>query len=193
MCPMVAQLTGNRFRGWRFAVRLGPFSGQQATRMMSWNCRRLIGCAVLAASASLLPHQASAELVSYANVRQDATLMVGSRVVRLYGIYVPPMGRTCRANLRPIKCGSNAALALDFKIRGFVHCRQVVKHRDRSITARCLNKGVDLGAYLIERGWAVSSTDGPFEYRVLEKIARNRSMGIWGMHGVAIPASSGAR
>jgi endonuclease YncB( thermonuclease family) len=147
----------------------------------------------LAALAWLAVPQASAALVSYANVRPDATLLVGSRVVRLYGIYVPPMGRTCRTNLRPVKCGSNAALALDFKIRGFVHCQQVRKHRDRSITARCLNKGVDLGAYLIERGWAVALPNGPFEYQVLEKVARSRSMGIWGMHGIAMPASPSLR
>ena len=161
--------------------------------MMVWNGRRLMCCAVLAASVWLAPFQVGAELVSYANVRQDATLLVGSRIVRLHGIYVPPMGRTCRTNLRPVKCATNAVLALDFKIRGFVRCRRVAKHRDRSITARCLNKGVDLGAYLVERGWAVALPYGPFEYQVLEKIARSRSMGIWGMHGIAIPASSAAR
>ncbi len=161
--------------------------------MMLWNGNRLICRAVLAALLWLAAPVASAELVSYAKARQDATLMVGSRVVRLYGIYVPAMGRTCRTNLRPVKCGSNAVLALNFKIRGFVHCQQVHKHRDRSITARCLNKGVDLGAYLIERGWAVALPDGPFEYQILEKIARSRSMGIWGMHGIAVPAASSVR
>jgi len=161
--------------------------------MMLWKGRRLICRAVLAALLWLAAPLASAELVSYAKVRQDATLMVGSRVVRLYGIYVPAMGRTCRTNLRPVKCGSNAVLALDFKIRGFVRCQQVRKHRDRSVTARCLNKGVDLGAYLIERGWAVALPGGPFEYQVLEKIARSRSMGIWGMHGIAVPAPSAVR
>jgi endonuclease YncB( thermonuclease family) len=94
------------------------------------------------------------KLVSYAMVRSDATLLVNSRVVRLYGIYVPASGRTCRPNLRPVKCGSNAVLALEFKIRGFVHCETVQKHADRSITALCRNRGVDLSAYLIERGWA---------------------------------------
>jgi endonuclease YncB( thermonuclease family) len=92
-----------------------------------------------------------------------------------------------------VKCGSNAALALDFKIRGFVHCQQVQRHRDRSITALCRNKGVDLSAYLIQRGWAVALPDGPFAYQVLERIARARSMGVWGMHGIAIASSSGPR
>ncbi len=92
-----------------------------------------------------------------------------------------------------MKCGSNAALALDFKIRGFVHCQRVQKYRDGSMTALCRNKGVDLSAYLIERGWAVALPGSPFAYQVLEQIARARNMGVWGMHGIAIASSSGPR
>jgi endonuclease YncB( thermonuclease family) len=130
--------------------------------------------------------EASADLESYANVRSDASLLVGSRVVHLFGIYVPPQGRTCRTNLRPVKCGTNAVLALDFKIRGFVQCAEVDRHPDYSITAVCHNKGVDLAAYLVERGWAVALPHAPFAYQVLERIARKRSMSVWGMHGIAI-------
>ena len=161
--------------------------------MISSSCTRLISGCLLAALAWFAMPEASAALVSYAKVRADATLLVGSRVVRLYGIYVPGREYTCRTNLRPVKCGSNAVLALDFKIRGFVHCQQVQRHRDRSITALCRNKGVDLSAYLIERGWAVALPDGPFEYQVLERIARERNMGVWGMHGIAVAPSSGPR
>jgi endonuclease YncB( thermonuclease family) len=152
-----------------------------------------IFCALLASLiwAPMLP--AASKLISYANVRTDATLLVGSRVVRLYGIHVPASGRTCRANLRPVKCGSNAVLALEFKIRGFVRCDPIARHADRSITALCRNRGVDLSAYLIERGWAVALPDGPFEYQVLERIARERRMGVWGMHGVAIAPSPTTR
>jgi endonuclease YncB( thermonuclease family) len=155
--------------------------------------KRLIFCFLLAALTWLPTAAAAPQLVSYASVRPDATLLVGSRVVRLYGIYVPPMGRICRTNLRPVKCGSNAVLALDFKIRGFVRCKPVYKHRDRSVTALCRNRGVDLSAYLVERGWAVALPGGPFEYQVLERIARKRSMGVWGMHGIVVASSPTAR
>lgn len=153
--------------------------------------RLILGC-LLAALAWHPAAIGASKLESYATVRPDATLLVGSRVVRLYGIYVPPMGRTCRSNLRPVKCGSHAVLALDFKIRGFVRCAPVYRHRDRSVTALCRNRGVDLSAYLIERGWAVAVPGGPFEYQVLERIARRRGMGVWGFHGIAV-ASSTAR
>jgi endonuclease YncB( thermonuclease family) len=138
--------------------------------------RRLVFGCVLAALTSLPVATGASELVSYARVQPDATLLVGSRTVRLYGIYIPPTGRTCRSNLRPVKCGSRAVLALDFKIRGFVRCERLHKH-----------------AYLIERGWAVAMPGGPFEYQVLERIARNRGMGVWGMHGTAVASSSATR
>lgn len=165
----------------------------QAVRMITKRATGWIGGCLLAASLWAGPVFGSASLVSYAKVRADASLLVGSRVVRLYGIYVPPMGRTCRGNLRPVRCATHAVLALDFKIRGFVRCRPVYRNRDRSVTALCRNRGVDLGAYLIERGWAVARPDGPFEYRVLERIARQRSMGVWGLTGVAIAPSSSPR
>ena len=190
---MVTRVAGKHFRGPRRGVRLWLTPVEQATGMIASYCTRVIFGFLLVALAWLAVPAASAALVSYAKVRPDATLVVGSRLVRLYGIYIPPGGRTCRPNLRPAKCGSNAALALDFKIRGFVHCQQVLRHRDRSITALCRNKGVDLSAYLIERGWAVALPNGPFEYQVLERIARERSMGVWGMHGIAINSSSGSR
>lgn len=153
----------------------------------------LAGSCLVAALSWVGAAHGSAPLVSYAQVRPDASLLVGSRVVRLYGIYIPPMGRTCRSNVRPARCGSHAMLALDFKIRGFVRCWQVYRNRDRSVTALCRNRGVDLAAYLVERGWAVARPDGPFEYRVLERIARNRSMGVWGLSGIAIASPPGTR
>lgn len=153
---------------------------------------RARGCLV-AALLALAPGAAGAAFTSYASVRADASLLVGSRVVRLYGTHVPAMGRTCRANLRPVRCGSHAVLALDFKIRGFVRCQPVYRNRDRSVTALCHNRGVDLGAYLIRRGWAVAAPGAPFEYRVQERIARQRGMGVWGLAGVAIASPAAPR
>lgn len=151
--------------------------------------RRLMAGCLLAAVAWGPAAAAAPTLTSYASVRPDATLRVGSRVVRLYGIFIPATGYTCQTRLRPVTCGTQAALALDFKIRGFVRCRPLRRHRDRSVTAHCRNRGEDLSAYLIERGWALALPGGPFEYRALERIARARSMGVWGMHGIALPSS----
>jgi endonuclease YncB( thermonuclease family) len=126
------------------------------------------------------------EFSSYAKVNDDGSLRVGTREVHLYGIYIPPTGQHCRTFFSPPVCGSRAALALEFRIQGFVHCRQKSVNRDRSITAVCFvdrkhaAEGEDLGAYLIRQGWALALPDAPFEYHALEKIARQQYPGVWG-------------
>ena len=117
---------------------------------------------------------------SYAHVNDDATIVVRGRTIRLHGIYIPPTGNTCQRTFRPPRCASRAALALDFKIQGFVRCEERIRYTDRSISAFCTLEGEDLAAYLIERGWAVAGPRAPFEYTVLERIARENGRGVWG-------------
>lgn len=126
------------------------------------------------------------EVHSYALIQDDASLLIKGRVVHLYGIYIPPTKRKCQTSIRPVRCASRAVLALDFKIQGFVHCFEESVNPDRSWNAVCyvgrshFDGGVDLGAYLIERGWALALPQAPFEYQALEKIARYNQRGVWG-------------
>ena len=126
------------------------------------------------------------KLHGYALVEDDGSLLVERRHVHLYGIYIPDTGRQCRTTIRPVRCASRAALALEFKIQGFVRCFVQDKNPDRSVNAICylgrssFSDGLDLAAYLIEHGWAVALPDAPFEYHAMEKIARHNSRGVWG-------------
>lgn len=136
----------------------------------------------------LLPSWAHArEIVSYAFVQDDATLKVRGKIIHLFGIHVPQTERTCRTFMRPVECSTRAALALDFKIGArFVRCETVRKNADGSLTALCRADGEDLSAYLLSQGWAVALPDAPIKYHTLEKIARRRSLGVWGFHGDVI-------
>ena len=90
-------------------------------------------------------------------------------------------------NRIPRICGSRASVALEFKIDGFVSCALLERHMDNTYTGQCrvnvsaFDEGDDLSAYLLQKGWAVALPDAPFEYHTLEKIARSRSFGVWGM------------
>jgi endonuclease YncB( thermonuclease family) len=148
---------------------------------------RLLITGVAAAGALLVAETGIArEFSSYASVEEDGSLRVGTRKVHLYGIYIPPTGQHCRTFFSPPVCGSRATIALEFKIQGFVHCREKSSNRDRSVNATCyvkrsnFSEGEDLGAYLIQQGWAMARPEAPFEYHALEKIARQQSAGIWG-------------
>ncbi|MGL4565750.1 MAG: thermonuclease family protein, partial [Halioglobus sp.] len=106
--------------------------------------------------------------------------------VHLYGIHIPGSGDTCSRNKVPPFCGSRAAIALDFKISGFVRCEIMDTNSDGSLVGWCrvkashFSEGEDLSAYLLESGWAVALPDASIEYQTLEKIARSRQLGVWG-------------
>jgi endonuclease YncB( thermonuclease family) len=121
-----------------------------------------------------------AQVSSYAFVNDDGTLRIKGRTYRLHGVYIPPTAQACRTFERPVPCGSRAALALDFKIQGFVRCEGRDRNDDGTVSAYCTTDGDDLAAYLLERGWALALPDAPFEYQALEKIARHRGLGVWG-------------
>lgn len=125
-------------------------------------------------------------IVGAARVYGDGSLRIGPHTIRLFGIYVPPAGKTCNVILRPTRCGSRAAIALDLKIQGFVHCVPIAENVDGSVSAVCYvrrtfrSMGDDLGAFLLMRGLALASPDAPFEYAAMERIARARGLGVWG-------------
>ena len=134
-----------------------------------------------------MPLYSLADLHSYALVNDDGSLQVRGRTVHLYGIYIPETSRNCQTFIRPIQCGQRAALALKFKIQGFVRCEEQSQNADRSVNAICrvgvssFSEGEDLAAYLLRHGWAVALPDAPFEYHVMERIARKHSVGVWGI------------
>lgn len=127
------------------------------------------------------------DLSSSAIVNDDGSLRIKGKTIRLFGIHIPETENSCTTYRRPPVCSSRAALALDFKIDGFVHCEIVGKTDDGDLIGQCrvgassFNPGDDLSAYLLERGWAVALPDAPFEYHTLEKIAQSRQFGVWGI------------
>jgi endonuclease YncB( thermonuclease family) len=140
------------------------------------------------------PRPASAETGQIALVQEDASLRIGSRTVRLQGIYIPFSDRTCDSRFRPVRCGSRAGLALDLRVQGFVYCRYLGRNRDGSYSAVCQADCIkssgqcreDLGAWLISEGWAVAAPGAPFDYVVRERIARTRGRGIWGFQADSV-------
>ncbi len=128
-----------------------------------------------------------------ARVLDDGRLRVAKRTVNLWGIYIPETRTNCSRWQRPPRCGSRAALALEFKINGFVRCTAYERITPREVSANCyvnhssFDEGDDLAAYLLNRGWAVAMPDAPIEYHVLERVARETGLGIWGLPGVLQP------
>ncbi len=136
---------------------------------------------------ALSPSLHARELHSYAAINQNGSLKIKGKIVHLYGIHIPDTNRTCRTDQNPPVCGSRAVVALDRKIDGFVRCEILARNEDRSLVGLCrvnsssFDPGEDLSAYLLRQGWAVALPNAPFEYQTLEKIARSRGFGVWGI------------
>jgi endonuclease YncB( thermonuclease family) len=148
---------------------------------MKDSCSKLFWVMALLAFVSVPSPVSSYDLTSYANVQEDGSLKVRGHIVHLYGIYIPPTERVCRTYVSPVRCGPRAVMQLEFKIdTHFVHCEEMERFSDGSISAVCKVEGQDLGAWMVQNGWALALPDAPFQYHALEKIARTRGVGVWG-------------
>ena len=150
------------------------------------------GRAALLALLLQAPGAIAADFSGLAFVNDDATLSIRNRDVALWDIHIPRTAEDCQTFTRPPECGAQASLALRTRVQGFVHCEQQSRRADGVVEARCrvdepgYDTGLDLAAWLIEQGWAVPLPDAPFEYHVLERIARQTGRGVWGIPG-ALP------
>jgi endonuclease YncB( thermonuclease family) len=69
----------------------------------------------------------------------------------------------------------------------FVECDSQGRNPDGSYMAVCTTPAYNLSKIMLSQGWAVALPDAPFEYRVLEDIARSRGVGVWGIPVEPIP------
>lgn len=131
------------------------------------------------------------ELHGLGFVNRDGSLQVDGRRVYLHGVYLPLDEEYCYAFLRPVRCGPGPVLALELKVDGFVRCQPAGHRADGAIEAVCrvggdaFSPGEDLAAHLLRQGWALARPGAPFEYHALERIARERHIGIWGIPAIS--------
>lgn len=136
----------------------------------------------LAAGILALCNAQAGEITSYALVGEDGTLHVANHTIRLFGIHIPVVDPTCNTYIRPILCKPRAVLQLEAKIgSSFVRCETLGHESDGALTARCSVDGEDLAGWMLQYGWAFALPYAPFEYIALERIARSRGLGFWGM------------
>lgn len=112
-----------------------------------------------------------------AQVTDGDTIRIGDARIRLKGIDAPEMDQTCSRGGRSYRCGETARRALIDLISGdAVKCNAAGRDRYQRILARCSVQGSDIGARLVEEGWAVSYGR---DYNLQETRARSRSAGLW--------------
>ena len=105
-----------------------------------------------------------------------ATLQIGGSVVRLYGVSVPDLNSTCRAEEETLPCGAIARDALmDLVAGATVECALRGSSGSAPLAA-CAVNGYDLGESLVYAGWARAAIP---DYADEERQARAGRHGLW--------------
>ncbi len=111
-----------------------------------------------------------------AQVTDGDSLRVNGVEIRLKGIDAPELRQTCEREGRPYRCGQEARSVLLRRLsESEITCRIEGRDRYRRALATCSLDGDDIGAWLVEQGWAVGYRD----YEREEARARSRSVGLW--------------
>ena len=141
-------------------------------------------CAFLVTS---LPAHAS-DLVGRASVIDGDTLEIRGERIRIEGIDAPESRQTChdRATAEEVRCGQRAALWLSDLIGArTVTCQEAGRDRYKRMLAHCAVAGQDVGAAMVEAGWALAYVRYSREYEAQEAKARDARVGIWAWDFVA--------
>lgn len=142
---------------------------------------------LIAALLMLLGAAASAgELSGQARVIDGDSLRLGAIEIRLHGIDAPEMDQVCHRDGRPWRCGLVAAAELRKLIAGRpVDCTPVVQpdgsttDRYGRVLARCGVDGIELNAWMVERGLALAFLRYSGDYAEREHGARASRRGLW--------------
>jgi endonuclease YncB( thermonuclease family) len=134
----------------------------------------------LTAVAFTFPAQAG-DLVGSAHVHDGDTLTLGNTKVRLEGIDAPETDQLCLTSKSKIwHCGLEARDKLRAKIgMAPVTCELKGHDRYRRTLAICSANDIDLNAWLVRQGWALSFVRYGDRYRAEENEARRERRGLW--------------
>ena len=108
------------------------------------------------------------------------TLDLHGQRIRLHGIDAPESRQLCRKSGQSVRCGQNAALALDALIRHRpVKCEQKDKDRYGRVVAVCRLGSTDLNGWMVQQGHALAYRSYSEDYVRQEAEAQQLKRGVW--------------
>ena len=121
-----------------------------------------------------------AQIRGVARVINADTLLINGYYVHLYGIDSPELSQYCaNSQGRSYRCGVEAANWLKGWINGYnLDCSILQENNNRHLTGKCALGPYDIGAALINAGWAVADR-GINDYKKAETSAKQDKRGLW--------------
>ncbi len=121
------------------------------------------------------------QIQSPARVLTADTLEINGIRMQLYGIDAPEMNQSCaNAKGRSYRCGQEAANWLKGWITGYnLDCQIMGRAANGNYVGVCSLGDYDLGAALVNAGWAVANREESEVYVPYEDEARTKRNGLW--------------
>lgn len=109
------------------------------------------------------------------------TLMMNGYYIRLYGIDAPESDQTCANRTgRSYHCGRVAATWLrDWLMDNQIECRIMQQDKSGNMVGTCSLGQYDIGAAMVNAGWAVAYTKYTDVYLPYQEQAMQRRDGLW--------------
>lgn len=109
------------------------------------------------------------------------TLEMRGRYIKIYGIDAPESNQTCADSRgRAYRCGQEAARWLKSWISGHeLECHVIKQDSQGNMVATCALGQYDIGAALVNAGWAVADPSQNDIYMPYEQQARDNGRGLW--------------
>jgi len=150
--------------------------------MTAFDPNRPVRSAFLACVAVMLlsPPAVGEELRGFASVQSGNQILIGKRVVRLFGIKAPEKDDICQVEEAKMKCGIVAWSELIRLADGWhVSCDIELKAKNGPDFATCYNGEHDINEGMVRSGWAKAVRKQTDRYVVDEEDAKNFKRGLW--------------
>ena len=122
----------------------------------------------------------SEEVSGFASVQSGNQILIGKRVVRLFGIRAPQRDDICQIGEQQMKCGVVAWSELIRLADGWhVSCDIELKAKDGTDYATCYIGERDVNETMVRSGWAKAMRKQTNRYVVDEDDAKNFNRGLW--------------
>lgn len=121
------------------------------------------------------------EIYSAVRVVNGDTLIIQGKYIKLYGIDAPEANQTCANRQgRSYACGKDAALWLRGWLSNYeVACSVMREDAKGNMVGACRLGDYDIGAAIVNAGWAVVAPTGREIYGPYEEDAKKNRRGLW--------------
>ena len=144
------------------------------------NAKGMVHYLIALALVLFLSPVALADITGQPRVIDGDTLEVAGQRIRLHGIDAPERRQICRRDGQLWRCGEDATSALKaFLGSRLVSCEELDRDRYRRVVAKCAVDGVDIGEWMVSRGWAVAYYLYSYDYSRAEQRAKSARRGVW--------------